>query len=92
VHDNRLQLDRAGNILVVETGTRQTVDVFPPGSKLPSQIVRQLWRYANRSSRIGKNLYLSNFYNGNVDISRYPPVQFRQKIDSGLTGVQGMGA
>jgi hypothetical protein len=86
-----LQLDRAGNILVVETGTRQAVDIFPPGSTSPSQIVRVTYgvtQIALRESE--KNLYLSNFYNGNVFISRYPPGQFRQKIDSGLTGVQGM--
>jgi DNA-binding beta-propeller fold protein YncE len=91
VQPQALQLDRSGNILVVETGTRQAIDVFPPGSRSPSQIVRVtlgITQIALRESE--KYLYLSNFFNDNVYIGQYPPVQVRPKIETGLKYIEGV--
>jgi hypothetical protein len=91
VQPQALQLDHSGNILVVETGTRQAIDVFPPGSKSPSQIVRVtlgITQIALRESE--KYLYFSNFFNDNVYIGQYPPVQVRPKIETGLKYIEGV--
>jgi hypothetical protein len=88
-----LQLDHSGNILVVETGNKQVVDIFPPGKTLPSKVVpatdgvtQVVLREAN------ENMYVSNFIKNNVYISPYPPGQFQQKLEAGVGGVQGMAA
>jgi hypothetical protein len=86
-----LQLDRAGNILVVETNSKQVVDIFPPGTTSPSQVLS----VANGVTQIvlreaEENMYISNFYNVSVYISHYPPGEFQPKIEAGLQGVQGM--
>jgi hypothetical protein len=87
-----LQLDHSGNILVVETGGKQVVDIFPPDSTSPSKVVQAtdgvtqvVLRNAN------ENMYVSNFLNNNVYISPYPPGEFQQKLQaSGGGRVQGM--
>jgi hypothetical protein len=86
-----LQLDRSGNILVVETG-KEAVDVFPPGKTVPSQIIH----VDNGVTQIAlleseKYMYISNYINGDVYSSRYPQGQFRKKINDKLIYVQGMG-
>ena len=85
-----LQLDHSGNILVVETGSKQAVDIFPPGSQSPSQVVQA----GNGVTQIvlreaGDNMYVSNWADGNVYISHYPPGEFQPKIKTG-SGIQGM--
>jgi hypothetical protein len=88
-----LQLDHSGNILVVETGNKQVVDIFPPGKTVPSKVVQAtdgvtqvVLREAN------ENMYVSNFENNSVYISPYPPGQFTLKLKSGEGRVQGMAA
>jgi hypothetical protein len=86
-----LQLDRAGNILVVETEDKQVVDIFPPGSTSPSQVLSVASGVTQIVLREAEeNMYISNFANGNVYISHYPPGEFQVKIDAGLSHVQGM--
>lgn len=85
-----LQLDHSGNILVVETGGKQAVDIFPPGSQSPSQVVpagNGVTQVVLREA--GDNMYVSNWSNGNVYISHYPPGEFQPKIETG-SGIQGM--
>lgn len=85
-----LQLDHSGNILVVESG-KEVVDIFPPGSTSPSQIVQAgdgVTQVVLREA--GDNMYVSNFANGNIYISHYPPGEFQVKIDGAGGGVQGM--
>lgn len=85
-----LQIDRSGNIIVVESGNG-TVDVFPPGKNHPSQVVNtgccatQIVLGGNQ-----RNIYYSNYADHNVYISPYPPGDFRVKIESGLDYSQGM--
>jgi hypothetical protein len=86
-----LQLDRAGNILVVETNSKQVVDIFPPGTTTPSKVLS----VANGVTQIvlreaEENMYISNFFNVSVYISHYPPGKFQPKIEAGLSRVQGM--
>jgi hypothetical protein len=86
-----LQLDRAGNILVVETNSKQVVDIFAPGSTSPSQVLS----VANGVTQIvlreaEEHMYISNFFSVSVYISHYPPGEFQPKIDAGLSRVQGM--
>jgi DNA-binding beta-propeller fold protein YncE len=86
-----LQLDHSGNILVVETGSKQVVDIFAPGSQSPSQVVQSpngVTQVVLRDA--GDNMYVSNFATDNVYISHYPPGELQLKIDTGLNGVQGM--
>jgi DNA-binding beta-propeller fold protein YncE len=86
-----LQVDHSGNILVVETGGKQVVDIFPPGSQSPSQVVQAAFGVTQVVLReAGDNMYVSNFANDNVYISHYPPGELQLKIDTGLNGVQGM--
>jgi hypothetical protein len=86
-----LQLDRAGNILVVETGTRECIDVFPPGTTTPSQIIRVTFGVNQIALRESENyIYLSNFFDRNVYVSRYPPVQFRSKIVTNQQYIEGV--
>jgi hypothetical protein len=85
-----LQLDRSRNILVVETG-KEAVDVFPPGKTVPSQVIHVdngVTQIALRESE--RYMYISNYINGDVYISRYPQAQFRKKISDKLMYVQGM--
>jgi hypothetical protein len=86
-----LQLDHSGNILVVETGDKQVVDIFLPGSTSPSKVVQAadgvtqvVLREAN------ENMYVSNFHNNSVYISPYPPGEFQRKLGAGAVRVQGM--
>jgi DNA-binding beta-propeller fold protein YncE len=86
-----LQLDHSGNILVVETGGKQVVDIFPPGSQSPSQVVQATNGVTQVVLREAEdNMYVSNFANDNIYISHYPPGEFQLKVDTGLRGVQGM--
>jgi hypothetical protein len=87
-----LLLDRSGNILVVETGDTQAIAVFPPGTTSPSQVIHVdtgVTQMALRESE--KQLYISNYANGDIYISRYPQMQFQKKIAENLMYVQGMG-
>jgi hypothetical protein len=85
-----VQLDHFGNILVVETESRQVVDVFPPGSQSPSQVVQASYGVTQIVLREAEdNMYVSNALNGNVYISHYPPGEFQPKIEAG-SRVQGM--
>jgi hypothetical protein len=86
-----LQLDRAGNILVVETESKQVVDVFPPGSTSPSQVVSVesgVTQVVLRDAE--EQAYISNYSHGDVYVSPYPLSEFQPKIDAGLSQVQGM--
>lgn len=88
-----LQLDHSGNILVVETDSKHAVDIFPPGSQSPSQIVQAdygVTQIALRESE--RELYVSNFlpHHAEVYMSRYPSGEFHRKIKAGLTTVQGV--
>jgi hypothetical protein len=86
-----LQLDRAGNILVVETGTRESVDIFAPGTTTPSQIIRVAFGVNQIALRESENyIYLSNFFNKDVYVSRYPPVQFRSKLHAEEQYIEGV--
>ncbi|HEY1682797.1 MAG TPA: hypothetical protein VGF98_14220 [Candidatus Tumulicola sp.] len=87
-----LQLDRAGNILVVETESKQVVDIFPPGSTSPSQVLSEDFGVEQIVLREGEdNMYISNWaYGSDVYISHYPPGEFQSKIDANLNYVQGM--
>lgn len=86
-----LQLDHSGNIIVVETGGKQVVDIFPPGSTSPSQVIKADYGVTQVVLRAAEeNMYVSNFQNGDVYISHYPPGEFQSKIETGLHGVQGM--
>jgi hypothetical protein len=76
-----LQLDHAGNILVVETGDKQVVDIFPPGSTSPSKVVQATEGVTQVVLReANETMYVSNRRNGNVYISQYPPGEFQPKI------------
>ncbi|MEO7201053.1 MAG: hypothetical protein ABI431_00365 [Candidatus Tumulicola sp.] len=91
IQPQAVQLDHSGNILVVETGGKQVVDVFPPRSQSPSQVVQASNGVTLVVLREAEdNMYVSNFANDNVYISHYPPGDFQLKIDTGLGGVQGM--
>lgn len=85
-----LQIDRSGNIIVVETGNG-TVDIFPPGKKEPSQVVNtgvfttQIVLGGNQ-----RNIYYSNYADHNIYISPYPPGAFQLKVATGLDYSQGM--
>ncbi|HEY3675174.1 MAG TPA: hypothetical protein VGK84_04215 [Candidatus Tumulicola sp.] len=88
-----LQLDHSGNIIVVETGNKQVVDIFPPGKTVPSKVVQAtdgvtqvVLREAN------EQMYVSNFIKNSVYISAYPPGEFQPKLQAGVGGVQGMAA
>jgi hypothetical protein len=84
-----LQLDHSGNILVVESG-KGAVDIFPPGSTSPSQIVEAGLGVTQVVLReAGDDMYVSNWKTGNVYISHYPPGEFQPKIetDSGMQGI-----
>ena len=86
-----LILDRSGNILVVETGDTQAIAVFPPGTTSPSQVIHVdvgVTQIVLRESE--KYLYMSNYANGDVYVSRYPQMQFQKKIAEKLMYVQGM--
>jgi hypothetical protein len=86
-----LLVDRSGNILVVETGDTQAIAVFPPGATSPSQVIHVetgVTQMALRESE--KEIYISNDGNGDVYISPYPQMQFREKIAENLTSVQGV--
>jgi hypothetical protein len=86
-----LQLDRAGNILVVETDSKQVVDIFPPGSTSPSKVMPVDFGVTQVVLREAEeNMYISNFFSVSVYISHYPPGEFQPKIEAGLQGVQGM--
>jgi hypothetical protein len=87
-----LQLDRAGNILVVETESKQVVDIFPPGSTSPSQVLSEDFGVEQIVLREGEdNMYISNWaYGSDVYIGHYPPGEFQSKIDANLNYVQGM--
>jgi hypothetical protein len=91
VEPQGLQLDKAGNILVVETGSKQVIDVFPPGKRTPSEVVQAgdgvtqvVLQEANNA------LYVSNFRTNDVYVSAYPRGQFEVKDATGTGGVQGM--
>ena len=91
VEPQGLQLDKSGNILVVETGSKQVVDIFPPGKRTPSDVVQAgdgvtqvVLQEANNA------LYVSNFRTNDVYVSAYPPEQFAVKDATGTGGVQGM--
>jgi hypothetical protein len=85
-----LQIDRSGNIIVVESGNG-TIDIYPPGKNHPSQVLNtgccatQVVLGGNQ-----RNIYYSNYADHNVYISPYPPVNFGVKIESGLDYSQGM--
>jgi hypothetical protein len=86
-----LQLDHSGNILVVETGDKQVVDIFPPGSTMPSKVVHAdngvtqvVLREAN------EHMYVSNYLHDRVYISPYPPGEFQLKLRARVVRVQGM--
>jgi hypothetical protein len=85
-----LQIDRSGNIIVVETGNA-TIDIFPPGKTHPSQVVNtdpfttQIVLGGNQ-----RNIYYSNYADHNVYFSAYPPGGFREKVVTGLDYSQGM--
>jgi len=86
-----LQLDHSGNILVVETDNKQDVEVFPPGSQTPSQVITVtdgVEQIVLREAQ--EQMYVSNFLNGSVYVSPYPAANFQLKIDSGFGGIQGM--
>jgi hypothetical protein len=86
-----LQLDHSGNILVVETDNKQDVEIFPPGSQTPSQVIAVVDGVEQIVLREAQEqMYISNFIDNNVYISPYPQSDFQLKIDSGLGGVQGM--
>jgi hypothetical protein len=86
-----LQIDHSGNILVVETGSKQVVDIFPPGSTSPSQVIQATGGVTQVVLRAaGDNMYVSNWATDDVYISHYPPGEFQVKIKTGLGGVQGM--
>jgi hypothetical protein len=85
-----LQLDHSGNIIVVETGIKQVVDVFPPGSKVPSKEVYVQDGVAQVVLRKAEdNMYISNWVYRDIYISPYPPSKFhiKIKVDNGVTGV-----
>jgi DNA-binding beta-propeller fold protein YncE len=84
-----LQLDHAGNILVVDTG-KEVLDIFRPHRTSPSQVIQAgdgatqvVLREAN------DNMYLSDYRDGSVYISHYPPGQFELEFDTD-SGAQGM--
>lgn len=86
-----LILDRSGNILVVETGDTQAIAVFPPGTTSPSQVIHVdvgVTQIVLRESE--KYIYMSNYANGDIYVSRYPQMQFQKKIAEKLMYVQGM--
>ena len=86
-----LILDRSGNILVVETGDTQAIAVFPPGTTSPSQVIHVdvgVTQIVLRESE--KYIYMSNYANGDVYVSRYPQMQFQKKMAEKLMYVQGM--
>jgi len=86
-----LQLDHSGNILVVETGDKQVVDIFPPGSTSPSNVVQAVDGVTQVVLReANENMYVSNFRNYSVYISPYPPGEFQRKLGAGAVRVQGM--
>ena len=86
-----IQLDHSGNILVVETGGKHVVDVFPPGKKSPSQVVKAAYGVTQIVLReANEQMYVSNYNNDYVYISRYPPGEFQPKIKTNAYGVQGM--
>ncbi|MGA8532803.1 MAG: hypothetical protein WB615_01700 [Candidatus Tumulicola sp.] len=86
-----LQLDHSGNILVAETGGKHVVDVFPPGKKSPSQVVKAAFGVTQIVLReANEQMYVSNYNNDYVYISPYPPGKFRVKIETNSYGVQGM--
>jgi hypothetical protein len=85
-----LQLDRLGNIIVAESGNG-TIDVFRPGGKRPFQVVQASpWVRQVVLTRAEHNIFYSNYRDSTVYVSRYPQVQFRLKLDSGLMSMQGM--
>jgi hypothetical protein len=85
-----LQIDSAGNIIIVESGNA-TIDIFPPGKTNPSQVINvdsgatQVALGGNQ-----RNVYYSTYTTHDVYISPYPPGAFRIKIGSGLGYTQGM--
>jgi hypothetical protein len=84
-----LQLDHLGNILVVDTG-KDVVDIFPPGSQTPSQVVAAGFGVTQVVLReAGNNMYVSDWNNGIVSISHYPPGKFQPKIETN-DGMQGI--
>jgi hypothetical protein len=86
-----LQLDRSGNILVVETGSTQAIAVFPPGTTSPSQVIHvDVGVTQIVLSESEKYIYMSNYANGDVYCSPYPQVHFHKKIAEQLTSVEGM--
>jgi hypothetical protein len=85
-----LQLDRSGNIIVVESGNG-TIDMFRPGSKRPFQVVQAgPWVTQIALTRAEHNIFYSNYRDSTVYVSRYPQGQFQLKISTGLMSVQGM--
>jgi hypothetical protein len=85
-----LQLDRSGNIIVVESGNG-TIDMFQPGEKKPFQVVQASpWVTQIALTRAEHNIFYSNYRDSTVYVSRYPQGQFQLKIDTGLMNVQGM--
>jgi hypothetical protein len=86
-----LQLDHSGNILVVETGGKHVVDIFTPGEKSPSQVVKA----ANGVTQIvlreaNEQMYVSNYNNDYVYVSHYLPGKFQPKLETSAYNVQGM--
>ncbi|HEY3676762.1 MAG TPA: hypothetical protein VGK84_12320 [Candidatus Tumulicola sp.] len=85
-----LQIDRSGNIIVVESGS-ETVDIYPPGKTHPSQVLSvsccptQVVLGGNQ-----RNIYYSTYTDHDVYISPYPAGTFRVKVASGLNYTQGM--
>jgi hypothetical protein len=86
-----LQLDRSKRILVVETGSKHDVEIFAPGKTTPSKVVQAAYGVEQVVLRnANENMYVSNFINDYVYISHYPPGQFQPKIETGVSGVEGM--
>jgi hypothetical protein len=91
VEPQGLQLDRSGNILVVETGDKQVVDIFSPGSKTPSKVVQAPYGVTQVVLQEANELmYVSSFSESSVYVSPYPPGQFEVKDSTGYYGVQGV--
>ncbi|MGA8534456.1 MAG: hypothetical protein WB615_10150 [Candidatus Tumulicola sp.] len=95
VQPQGLELDSAGNILVVETGDKFVIDEFPPGSQTPSQqlhVAHGVTQIALRESE--RYIYVSNYEPGKINayMGLYPLSGVHPKIEADLGTVQGIAA